>query len=134
MRAQFATMEALISLLIVLFAISFVSAEVSLNGKSVLASRSGLVQGMAVYDAFEQITRNASANGCVALASRSGGSPCLDKMVESYKEAFGMRRFGVALPGLSAGDPAANGTLECIPVRFPSLNETDEVCIAAEVG
>jgi hypothetical protein len=131
MRAQFATIEALISLLAVLFVITFVSAQISLSNRTAYFARSGLVQGMAVYDAFDQIADNSSANRCASLAVATEDAPCLAGMVASYKEAFGLREFSVVLAGVSAGDAGVDGTRVCAPVRLASLNETSEVCIIA---
>lgn len=131
MRAQFATIEAIASLLVVLSAISFVSGEISLNNANVYASHSGVAQSMAAYDFFRQIADNESANGCIALARMTGDSACLDALVESYKEAFGIGQLEVALPGLQAGDAAGGGARECAPIRFVPLNDTAEVCVLA---
>ncbi len=124
-------MEAFISLLVVLSAISFVSWEISLNNFNVYAARSRLAQSMAAYDAAEQIAANRSTNGCVALARSTGDASCLGAVMESYREAFGLRHFELAFPGLSIGNATGNGTSECVPIRFTSLNETSEVCIFA---
>ncbi len=131
MRAQFATVEALISLLAILSTISLVSGSISLNSSSVHAAQSKVVQGMAVYDAAEQIAGNVSTNECVALAHETGDASCLNGIIESYKEAFGLRHFGLAFPGISVGNATGNDTSECVPIEFASLNGTEEVCIMA---
>ena len=131
MRAQFATMEALASLLVAISAISFVSAEISLNSNVVYVARSRLTQDMAMYDVFKQMAENRTTNGCVSLASATGDARCLDAVVDSYRAVFGIKRFYVALPGASAGSTAGNGTRECVPVRLASLNGTGEVCVIA---
>jgi hypothetical protein len=131
MRAQFATIEALISLLAILSVISFVSGEIFLNTRGVCAARSRAIQSMAAYDAAEQIAGNWSTNECVASAHAAGASPCLATLLESYREAFGIRHFELAFQGFSVGNATANDTPECLPIRFVSLNVTDEVCIIA---
>jgi hypothetical protein len=128
MRAQFATIEALVSLLVVLSAVSFVSWEISLNTRSVGAERSRIAQSMAAYDFFEQIAENKSTNDCAALSSATRNAGCLNTTIDLYKEAFGISQFGVALPGLSVGN-ATGGVEECLPIHLSSLNLTSEVCI-----
>lgn len=121
-------MEALVSLLVVLSAVSFVSWEISLNNGSVGAGRSRVEQSIAAYDFFEQIAENKSTNACASLAVATGNAQCMNATIKSYEEAFGIGQFGVALPGASVGN-ATGGTRECVPIRFASLNSTDEVCV-----
>lgn len=131
MRAQFATFEALISLLVILSVISFVSVEISINNSGVNAATSRAIQSMATYDVAEQIAGNWSTNGCIASIRATGNAACLTALLEDYQEAFRIRHFELVFPGFSVGNSTSNDTSNCVPIHFASLNMTDETCIIA---
>lgn len=131
MRAQFAVIEAAMAMFLIVSAVSFTAAELSVSNRNYYSENSKLMQSIAIYDAADQISRNASANECIAL-STSGSSPgCMGNLTKSYEIAFGLEVFEIIAPGLEAGKSASNRTIRCFPVFLRLANGTREICFIA---
>ncbi|VVB77049.1 Uncharacterised protein [uncultured archaeon] len=127
MRAQFATVEALLAVTAILSAASFMSASMSEDRSAMYFERSRLVQSAAVYDLSNYLARNRSANDCLAHSDAA----CANAIVGNYESVFGIENISVATSGFAAGAYASRGVLDCFPFRFLSTNESDAVCISA---
>lgn len=123
MKIQFASIEALLSLLLALAVLSF--SAYSLNRLSA-SSRKSLEQmssGMASYDFMAQLLGNSSERECVYL---KGPTAC--KIPYAYYLAiYRLKKFkAVQLYNVSSG----NYTLRCF--TYPAGNATGYICIEAD--
>ncbi len=131
MRAQFATIEAILAMFLVLSAVSFVSVGISLGDRNYYSESGKLVQSIAIYDAADQIAKNLSANDCIALSGAGNNPACARNLTESYKTAFGLSQFEIVAAGFAIGNSTKNSTTSCFPIFFESANATCEVCLIA---
>ncbi len=123
MKAQFATIEALVSLALVASTVSFAYAQ--LNGaNSAYASGTGLLHDhAAAYDVLNVFARNATANACLGASLPSLSSGCLSSLLSEYGAVL-----HVGTLQISASGPA-NST--CGEIRLMQENVSQYVCVAA---
>ncbi|MHB1830362.1 MAG: hypothetical protein ACYCO0_03125 [Candidatus Micrarchaeaceae archaeon] len=94
MKAQFATLEVLLSLAIVISAASATSYIISRSGYAFNAEHEAISRSAAAYDFIMQLTQNLTSEECLAI-TESNGSSCMDNYTQYYRYVYGIKRIGV---------------------------------------
>lgn len=132
MRAQFATIEALISLVIVLSVSTFVARSISVNAANIYSESERLKASAADYDLLGQIEGNFSTRTCIASLSNVTDA-CVAKLLDLYEKAYGMH-FSLAVAGIRLGDAVSDGTTECVQMNLSAANGFEAVCVGESWG
>lgn len=93
MRGQFATIEALSSLLIALSALSIGSQIINNSQQSLVLQRDTLGAKAAAYDFLTQVLKNQSTLQCVLNSSNKA---CMGNYSNYYQKIYGIRELGIA--------------------------------------
>jgi hypothetical protein len=121
LKAQFATLEALLSLTVVLSTASVAGGIIANSERSVGYERAGISRASAAYDFMMQLALNSSASECLSRFE-SEGSDCLNNYTQYYRYVYGIRQMGVIVPNASGYNYSevycSNGTsgLLCVGV------------------
>lgn len=94
MKAQFATLEALLSLAIAISAASAAGYMIASSGYALNAGHETISRSAAAYDFIMQLTLNRSSEECLAI-TESNGSSCLGSYAQYYRYVYGIKRIGV---------------------------------------
>lgn len=94
MKAQFATLEALLSLAIAISAASATGYIIASSGYAFNAQREVISRSAAAFDFIMQVTQNRTSEECLAIAE-SNGSNCLDSYMQYYRYVYGIKHIGV---------------------------------------
>ena len=92
MKGQFATIEALSSLFIVISTICLSSQIINGSQQSLTLERGDISAKAAAYDFFMQLLRNQSTQQC---ASNALNDTCMNNYSNYYKMIYGINRIGV---------------------------------------
>lgn len=126
MKAQFATIEAIMALLVVIAVAAFTGNAINRLNTDAYSAREALASSFAVYDFLNQASSNRSLEECMALYL-TGNQTCASGYLEIYRSLYGLRSFGIALGnGSEIGD---GGIVRCFPYRFGT--DYEELCIEA---
>ncbi len=128
MKAQFATVEAAISLALVIPAIISVSNQINLQNANLQAQRNSAIRNAALYDVFAVFAYNSAANGCLSLVY-SINSSCSSGLLQNYTSLLGVGSITVET-GQFQQAGAANMTAACVPIPLRQANKTENVCIS----
>ena len=120
MKAQFAVLEAIISLTVAISITIFCVNAISSEGRASAISETQLRLSAAEYDFIEGIYGNVSMSACMK-SYVSGNTGCMAKYERYYERTYGLASFHVA-----GENGSGNGEIRC----FPYLNYT-EICISA---
>jgi len=123
MKAQFATIEAIIGLLLVVAALAFARVAINSHNGNAYVSRQAAASDFAAYDLINQLSQNASAMSCIDNYS-VGDAPCL----EYYKPIYGLSSFDIFIVG--NGTPSYTGSARCFP--YESGEGYEELCVEAD--
>ncbi len=126
MKAQFATIEALLSLFAAIVALAFVHSASNGIGARIDSARSSLDASLASYDFNEQLRYDPRLQWCVAQYG-AGNTSCFSAYVKYYAQAYGLGYFGIGL-GSSFGLPAW-AFVNCYP--YLGKDGKSEICIGA---
>lgn len=132
MRAQFATIEALISLAIVLSASTFVAQSISMNAANIYSESERLRASVAAYDLIGQIEGNFSTRTCIASLGNVTGA-CASNLLNLYEKAYGMH-FSLAVAGIRLGDAVSGGATECVRMNLSGDDGSEAVCVGESWG
>ncbi len=124
MKAQFATVEAVVSLLFVLSLAVFCIKEAAAYAQSSFEARQGLATSIATYDLISQLMGNGTAKACAAVFAASGDSSCIAGYASAYESAYGLSSVALTIGNRTYGS-MANSTVRCFP-----YNITGNVSIA----
>ncbi len=131
MKAQFAIIEATVSLAIVVSAIVFVSNTINLTNSGFQIQQSGLRRSIAIYDVINLLVRNATANNCLARASETNQSLCLKSFIRNCSAIFGLRYLNIKNTGARSANYTSNSTQSCVQIYVQGANQTKDVCVVA---
>lgn len=121
LKAQFANVEAALSLLVVLLATGFASRAVTNYNKLIYTSKLNLSESLALYDIENEILQNTSSRDCIVGTTEN--QTCTYSLTSLYESVYKIR-----IRIYSQGKPvgyATGGRTICFAV-----NSTD-VCITA---
>lgn len=121
LKAQFASVEATLSLLVVLLAIGFASRAVTNYNKLIYTSKLNLSESLALYDIEDEILQNTSANNCVSGIIEN--QICAHSLLSLYGSVYDVK-IKISSQGKSVGY-ATGGRTICFAVNFT------DVCITA---
>jgi hypothetical protein len=124
-KAQFATIEAMLSLLAILSAVSLVASQINHSTAELGAQRIRMREAMAAYDLINEIQHNSSANECIMSLYSSDDAACAEKISNDYSAIFGIG--GINLSFVS--QPNASTTGKCVPLLMQRINKTGNLCI-----
>ncbi len=130
MKAQFATIEASISLVIIAMVISSISAWTSSATISAYSQSAALRRSMAIYDVLNSIEQNATYNYCVSQIY-AGNRSCAASMESAFADMLSVRNVTV---GFIAALQAQNRTVGCVAMRLNYADLTTTVCAGAYSG
>lgn len=122
MKAQFATTEAIVSLLLAASIVSFAYVQLSGATAAFASSTKQMQNGAAAYDLLNLFARNATANTCLGVYLLHGNSSC----VQSIAGAYGAE-LGVA--GIRVGNNAS-ATSACGTILLLAGNVLQRVCVS----
>ena len=125
MRAQFATAEAIISLMIVITAIGVLNIQINNYASAEYGARKSLEITFATSDFLTQLTKNSSLQDCIGGVS-TNNTACISQYLNYYKEAYGLENFSVIIGGGSIGLPNS----KCFP--YNSIYGESEICIGGD--
>jgi hypothetical protein len=125
LKAQFATIEAMFSLLAILSAVSLVASQLSQSTSELGAQRVRMREAMAAYDLINEVQHNSSANECISSLYSSNGAACAEKISEDYSAIFGIGGVNISFP--SRQNASAAG--KCFPLLMRRINKTGNLCI-----
>lgn len=125
MKAQLASMEAIMVLLLVVASLAFARNVLGSLSRDASPARGTLSSAMAIYDFLDMVERNYTAAACLH-AYGSGNTTCMDAYIAEYKAVYGLDAFGVAYGKISMA--ASGAPIRCFP--FPAATE-NELCIEA---
>ncbi len=131
MRAQFATIEAGVSLVLIASAISFASAWTAYATAEAYAQSASLRRSMALYDILNALGRNATYNDCISLLYLGDGS-CAGSMQSGFAQIFEAKSVAVGL--VLSTQPAQDSTGACTSMRLYLANVTANVCASVTSG
>jgi uncharacterized ion transporter superfamily protein YfcC len=123
MKAQFATIEAGIALVLVASAVGFASSLVNSSTASLASQSASLQKSIAVYDIFNALERNATYNACIAQLYLGNQTGCVAGAERYFDSVFGMNGIGILIGEQGAGDA-------CATIPLSDANATAEVCIS----
>ncbi len=125
MRAQFATLEALVALLISVSVVSSFSVCLALVPNQEYGSRAGLATATAEYDLMNGFMRNASESGCLDLYLSGSSAPCLDRLMGEYAALYGIGSLSLVASGVqqqaAKSGSGPEGTAACFPYQYESV-------------
>lgn len=125
MKAQFATIEAIVSLLLTIAVIGFVQMTINNSNGREYSARQLLAANLASYDFISQISENQSVAECVN-SYIIGNKKCLLNYIQEYVSIYGLNSFRVVL---GDGSISGKGTM-CFP--YNSMPGEEELCIEAD--
>ncbi len=126
MKAQFATIEALLSLFAVMIALALLHNASNGINAGMGSARSSLGASVAVYDFYQQLRYDPELQLCIAQYS-AGNKSCILAYEGYYAKAYNLGYFGIYLGG-SYGLPASS-FIRCYPYTVGS--NWSEICIGA---
>jgi hypothetical protein len=126
MKAQFATIEAIISLLLVVVFIGFAQTTINNSNGREYSARQLLVSNLASYDFINQISENYSSGECMN-SYIAGNGTCLSRYMQDYISIYGLSSFRVIF---GKGNFSEEGKTTCFP--YNSLLGKEELCIEAD--
>ncbi len=92
MKAQFATMEAILSLVIVVSSLALYSRTMPSMQEYLLHASQNASLSAASYDFISQMMENKSTYSCV---TSSDPSPCMQNYSSYYQKIYGIKRIGI---------------------------------------
>lgn len=130
MKAQFALIEAAISLVLVASAIGFVSSQTNLMTAN-FNEQSGLLQrNAALYDMVNVLRQNTTANNCLSVLFLENQSGCIQNLTKTYAEALGLDSIEIATVAEQPQN-TQNASGACFAVSLNEANLTGSVCVIA---
>lgn len=131
MKAQFATIEAMISLVLVASAMTFVSSQTNSATANFNAQRSMLQRSAALYDIVNALRQNLTANNCLSELYLTNQSGCMQNLTETYAKIFGLSSAEIAGTEGQLQNNTQNTTSSCVSLFLVQANLTSNVCILA---
>ena len=89
MKAQFATMESLISLSLIISFIALGSMAINMSNTSFYANSKSLNTNIAAYDFVQQLHQNSSFGYCMSEKNSSERYSCAENYMNLYKAVYG---------------------------------------------
>lgn len=125
MKAQFATVEAIMALAAVVMVIGVLNAQINSYAGGESGAKRSLELMFATSDFLAQLTNNASLQKCVQNAP-TGGSACMLGYLNYYKETYGLENLSIIFGNGSISLPNS----KCFP--YNSIHGASEICIGGD--
>ena len=129
MKAQLATIEAAISLALVVSTITFVSSQTNLATANLDAQKALLQRNAALYDITNALEQNASDNNCIA-GYYSNQNTCVARLSQNFSEIFGLEEVSITIGGSQNDSYGAATSKACTDLLLLETNKSQSVCIA----
>lgn len=127
-------MEATVSLVLVVSAITFVSAQLNASTANLGAQRNVLQRSAALYDVLNTLRRNASSNNCLSLFYLTSQTACIRNLTEAYATVLGLHSLEVRPANAQNLNYTQNATSICMLIFLEEANHTSRVCVVVESG
>ena len=124
MRIQFASLEAIASLMVVLIALSFSIYCIKSYEASSSEAREVMASGLASYDFMSQLARNSSESECIFLYGPE--YPSCGIKTQEYQDIYGLSLFKVVSFGNTSSGPYQT---RCF--TYNAASGTGYICIEA---
>ena len=125
MKAQFATVEAIISLVTVIAAIGVLNAQINNYVNGEYSARRSLELTLATSDFLVQLTHNVSLQKCIQNV-QTNNTTCILGYLNYYKKAYGLENFSIVFGNGSISSPNS----KCFP--YNSAYGKSEICIGGD--
>jgi hypothetical protein len=124
MKAQFAVIESMLCLFLILSALSFISLKINTTNMEMNNTRESLVESIAAHDILGLIEQNETANDCIAALYATNNSGCAAELAGNLSSIFGLSGVSFAF-----GNSIHDTNIGCAEVFLKSMNKTEKVCI-----
>ncbi len=121
MKAQFATIEAIISLVLAASVVSFAYTQLNGETSAFASSARQLRSSAAAYDMLNLFAENATANACLGAYLLDSSAQCMQSIADDYGAELHVGGMSVSANTL------ANST--CGDIRLVAVNTTQRVCV-----
>jgi hypothetical protein len=130
MKAQFALIEAAISMVLIASAVGFVSSQMNVVTANFNEQEGALQRSAALYDMVNVLRQNMTANNCLSAIYMTNQSGCMQNLTEFYAKLLGLSSMELT-KALSQQQSTENASEACFAVFLSEVNLTSSVCMIA---
>ncbi|MDE1850572.1 MAG: hypothetical protein KGH54_02130 [Candidatus Micrarchaeota archaeon] len=125
MKIQFATIEAMVSLLLALSFATFYAFQTNESVSSAYTVLTNLRSSTAIYDLSQQIDSNSALRSCILEEDY----PCARTYLYQYAKVLGLKKVSLEVNGTIIGNLTGGSQFACFPISQNEINQT--ICVYA---
>ncbi|MDE1825073.1 MAG: hypothetical protein KGH61_03285 [Candidatus Micrarchaeota archaeon] len=126
-KAQFAFIESLISLVLVITSLYYISMGISNAVSAWYSGKQELSANVAIYDFSYETAQNSSMNSCISSIFSTPNQSCINHYISEYKKIYGINLLELKAPRAAFGDQVKHGVTGCL--AFSESNSIEPLCI-----